>query len=76
MPNAMESHLVFMPNVASIVHCKVGHDLDSNNIDTNAIFLGIPIGSITQVVGRAGVGKTHLAQQFTAQAAMEVVHIY
>ena len=37
---------------------------------------GIPIGSIIEVVGRAGVGKTHLAQQFTVQAAMEVVHIY
>ena len=31
---------------------------------------GIPIGSITEVVGR---GKTHLAQQLTVQAAMEVV---
>jgi len=36
---------------------------------------GIPIGSISEVVGRAGVGK-HLAQQVTVQAAMEVVHIY
>ena len=31
---------------------------------------GIPIGSITEVVGRAGVGKTHLAQQLIVQAAM------
>ena len=30
---------------------------------------GIPIGSITEVVGRAGVGKTHLSQQLTVLAA-------
>lgn len=29
---------------------------------------GLPIGSITEVVGRAGVGKTHLAQQLTILA--------
>jgi len=30
---------------------------------------GIPIGSICELVGRAGVGKTHLAQQITVLAA-------
>ena len=30
---------------------------------------GIPIGSIAEVVGRAGVGKTHLAQQLCVVAA-------
>jgi len=30
---------------------------------------GVPIGSITEVVGRAGVGKTHLSQQLTVLAA-------
>lgn len=29
---------------------------------------GVPIGSITEVVGRAGVGKTHLSQQLTVLA--------
>lgn len=30
---------------------------------------GIPTGSITELVGRAGVGKTHLAQQLAVSAA-------
>lgn len=30
---------------------------------------GIPTGSITEIVGRAGVGKTHLAQQLATSAA-------
>ena len=40
--NSIDSYLVFVLNVASIVHCKVGDDLDSNNDNingTNAIFL-------------------------------------
>ena len=32
---------------------------------------GLPIGSITEVVGRAGAGKTHLAQQLTILATKE-----
>lgn len=36
----------------------------------NCLRGGLPIGSITEVVGRAGVGKTHLAQQLIVQAAM------
>ena len=31
---------------------------------------GIPVGSITEVVGRAGTGKTHMAQQLAVSAAM------
>ncbi len=30
---------------------------------------GIPVGSIVEVVGRAGTGKTHMAQQLTVSAA-------
>ncbi|KAL7536374.1 hypothetical protein ACHAXR_010633 [Thalassiosira sp. AJA248-18] len=32
---------------------------------------GVPIGSITELVGRAGVGKTHLAQQLCVLAAKQ-----
>ena len=31
---------------------------------------GIPVGSITEVVGRAGTGKTHMAQQLAVSAAI------
>ena len=31
---------------------------------------GIPVGSIVEIVGRAGAGKTHMAQQLTVSAAI------
>ena len=66
MSNAIDSYLVFMPNVASIVHCKVGDDLDAYQHST--VVYGWDTNWINhEVVGHADVGKTQVGRW----AAME-----
>ena len=74
LSNAINSYLVFIPNVATIVHCKVGDNLDWNNIDTNAIFLngkistGLPTlngcfsGWDTHLINHRGCGPRRCRQ--------------
>ena len=64
MSNAIDSYLVFMPNVASIVHCKVGDDLDAYQHST--VVYGWDTNWINhEIMGNADVGKTQVGQGYT-----------